>query len=260
MTSVLVHGVVAARDELELAAPSRWVRHGDVAAIVTDTDESGLRAASALRLHWQVLETTAGSDSVPPVRFGTAMADDRAVVEELLAPRHDELVSHLAELSGRVQITVKGTFDEERLLRGVVDASPAIARLRERVAGVPEAAAYYDRIRLGQLIAEEVEHARQHYAARVVERLEPLAAATSIERVSAADAAVNAAFLIQQELGSRSSGPRWTSSRASSAAPSTCAVWGRCRPTASRTSARHRGARHGPDNRLDHAAARTGLC
>ena len=199
MTSVLVHGVVAARDELELAAPSRWVRHGDVAAIVTDTDESGLRAASALRLHWQVLETTAGSVAVLPVRFGTAMADDRAVVEELLAPRHDELVSHLAELSGRVQITVKGNFDEERLLRGVVDASPAIARLRERVAGIPEAAAYYDRIRLGKLIAEEVEHARQHYAARVVERLEPLAAATSIARVSAADAAVNAAFLIQQD-------------------------------------------------------------
>ena len=136
-----------------------WVQHGDVAAIVTDTEESGLRAASALRLHWQVLETTADSVPVLPVRFGTAMADDRAVVEELLAPRHDELVAHLAELAGKVQVTVKGDFDEERLLRGVVDASPAIARLRERVAGVPEAAAYYDRIRLGQLIAEEVEHA-----------------------------------------------------------------------------------------------------
>ena len=146
-----------------------------------------------------------------PVRFGTAMADDRRVVEELLAPRHDELVADLAELAGKVQITVKGDFDEERLLRGVVDASPAIARLRERVAGVPEAAAYYDRIRLGQLIAEEVEHARQHDAARVVERLEPLAVATSIERVSSLDAAVNAAFLVEQER-SRSSGARWRSS------------------------------------------------
>ena len=62
------------------------------------------------------------SVAVLPVRFGTAMADDRAVVEELLAPAHDELVARLAELAGKVQITVKGNFDEERLLRGVVDA------------------------------------------------------------------------------------------------------------------------------------------
>jgi len=127
VTSVLVHGVVAARDELELAAPSRWVRHGDVAAIVTDTDESGLRAASALRLHWQVLETTAGSVAVLPVRFGTAMADDRAVVEELLAPRHDELVSHLAELSGRDDTHGHGfVCGSMRLLSGrTADESPS---------------------------------------------------------------------------------------------------------------------------------------
>ena len=130
MTPVLVHGVVAARDSAELAAPSRFVNHGEVAAIVTDTEQSGVRAASALRLHWQVLETAARSATVLPVRFGTAMDDEQSVVRELLAPRHDELVSHLAELFGRVQITVKGDFDQGRLMRSVVDGSPAIARLR----------------------------------------------------------------------------------------------------------------------------------
>ena len=199
MTAVLVHGVVAARDSPELADPSRCVSHGEVAAIVTDTEDSGLRAASALRMHWQVLETAARSATVLPVRFGTAMADDQAVIGELLAPRHDELVSHLAALFGKVQITVKGDFDQGRLMRGVVDASPAIGRLRDRVSGIPEAAAYYDRIRLGQLIAEQVEHARQRCAARVVERLEPIAVAASIERVSSVDAAVNAAFLVEPD-------------------------------------------------------------
>ena len=103
-------------------------------------------------------------------------------------------------------MTVKGEFDQERLMRGVVEASPAMARLRERVRGVPEAAAYYDRIRLGQLIADEVEDARERCSARVFERLEPLAAAASRERISSIHAAVNAAFL-SRRIPSRTSGP-----------------------------------------------------
>jgi hypothetical protein len=63
---------------------------------------------------------------------------------------------------------------------------------------VPEAAAYYDRIKLGQLISEDVERARQRCGARVIERLEPLAVAVSQERLSSINAAVNAAFLVVQ--------------------------------------------------------------
>jgi hypothetical protein len=200
VSAVLVHGVAAAADRIELAEPGvRRVAHGELAAIVTDADPSGLRAASALRLHWRVLEEAAGRATVLPVRFGTVMADDDAVVVELLAPRQDELVSLLAELFGKAQLTVKGDFDQERLMRCVVESTPAVARLRERVSGVPEAAAYYDRIRLGQLISEEVERARERCAARVLDRLAPLAVAVSRERVSSVDAAVNAAFLVPHD-------------------------------------------------------------
>jgi hypothetical protein len=198
VSEVLVHGVVAAADRIELSEPRmRWVTHGQLAALVASADRSGMRAASTLRLHWRVLEETARSVTVVPVRFGTVMADDRAVVDELLAPRHDELVSLLSQLFGKAQLTVKGDFDQERLLRGVVQSSPAIARLRDRVQRVPEAAAYYDRIRLGQMIADDVEGARQRCTARVMERLEPLAVAARVERLSSVEAAVNAAFLVE---------------------------------------------------------------
>jgi hypothetical protein len=200
VNTVLVHGVAAAAGGLQLTTPgARCIEHGEIAALVTDTEASGMRAASALRLHWRVLEEAAAAATVLPVRFGTAMAGDGAVVEELLAPRHDELVAALGRLSGKVQITVKGEFDQDRLMRGVVSASPAIARLRERVSGVSPAAAYYDRIRLGQLIAEEVDHARERCTARVLERLEPLAAAVSPEQAAGMDAAVNAAFLLEKK-------------------------------------------------------------
>jgi hypothetical protein len=199
MTEVLVHGVVAAADQRALSEPGlRWIEHGDLAALVATVDASGLRAARTLRLHWQVLDEVASTATVLPVRFGTVMADDAAVVRDLLEPRQAELAAVLAELAGKVQMTVKGDFDEERLMRDVVQASPAIARLRDRVRGVPEAAAYYDRIKLGQLIADDVERTRQRCSTQVIERLGPLAAAVSPERVSSINAAVNAAFLVDE--------------------------------------------------------------
>jgi gas vesicle protein GvpL/GvpF len=198
MSEVLVHGIVAAAERPELSeADVHWVTHGKLAALLGTVDPSGMRAAGTLRLHWRVLEEAASATTVLPVRFGTVMASDDAVVDELLAPREEELMSLLADLAGKVQMTVKGDFDQERLMRGVVESSPAIARLRERVSRLPEAAAYYDRIRLGEMVAASVEHARQLFAARVTERLEPLAVAAKVESISSIDAAINAAFLVE---------------------------------------------------------------
>jgi hypothetical protein len=132
------------------------------------------------------------------VRFGTVLASDDAVVEQFLAPRHDRLVAQLAELTGKVQLSVKGFYDEERLLRGVVESSPAVAEMRERVRGRPKAATYYDRIQLGEAVAGEVERARERDAAMVLGRLESLAVAARLESPGTPDAAVNAAFLVER--------------------------------------------------------------
>jgi hypothetical protein len=99
---------------------------------------------------------------------------------------------------GKVQLTVKAFYEEERLMRGVVEGSPAVARMSEQVRGRPEAATYYDRIKLGELVAAEVEHARERDTALVLGRLEPLAVAARREPPSAADGAVNAAFLVER--------------------------------------------------------------
>jgi hypothetical protein len=200
MSEVHVHGVVPAAERTEVASvPVRRVTHRDVAALVSDAGQDQLVASRVVRLHWRVLEEAGETATVLPVRFGTVMAGDDAVVDEFLGPRHDELAAELAELAGKVQLTVKGFFDEEALMRGVVERSPAVARLRERVRGVPEAAAYYQRIELGQLVAAEVERAREADTTLVLDRLAPLAVATSREPPATIDAAVSAAFLVERD-------------------------------------------------------------
>jgi hypothetical protein len=204
--AVYVYGIAPAADRIDVEAPAvgapeasvRRIVHGELAALVSDVERGPLAAARNLRAHWGVLEQAIAEATVLPVRFATVMESDQAVVDEFLAPRHDRLVAQLADLSGKVQLTVKGFFDQERLLREVVHRSTAVARLNERVRGRPEAATYYERIRLGELVAAEVEQARERDSAIVLSRLEPHAVAARREPPSAPDGAVNAAFLVER--------------------------------------------------------------
>jgi Gas vesicle synthesis protein GvpL/GvpF len=204
--AVYVYGIAPAEERTDVEAPGVgashagvWrVVHRDVAALVSDVDAGPLAAARELRAHWRVLEEAISRTTVLPVRFGTVMESEEALVERFLAPRHDHLAAQLAELGGKVQLTVKASYEEERLLRGVVESSPAVAQLRERVRGRPEAATYYERIKLGELVAGEMEQARERDTALVLERLEPLAVAARAEAASTPDGAVNTAFLVER--------------------------------------------------------------
>jgi Gas vesicle synthesis protein GvpL/GvpF len=199
MSEVHVYGVVPASAKPEVSEDGvRLIAHRDVAALVSDIEPDDLRAVRVLRAHWRVLEQAGATTTVLPVRFGTVMADDDAVIGEFLAPSHDELTATLAEMAGKVQLSVKGAYEEDALMASVVARSPAVARLRKQVSGLPEAATYYKRIELGQLVAAEVERARELDGRAIMERLEPHALAARLEPHSGMESAVNAAFLVDE--------------------------------------------------------------
>jgi hypothetical protein len=199
MSEVHVYGVVPASAPALETNGVRLIAHRDVAALVSDLEDEGPRAVSLLRAHWRILEEAASHTTVLPVRFGTVMADDSAVVEEFLEPSYDELAASLTDMTGKVQLTLKGFYEQDALMSSIVGRSPAIARLRDQVRSLPEAAAYYKRIELGQLVAAEVERARDRDAQEIVGRLQPLALETRLEAPTTAEGAVNAAFLVDTQ-------------------------------------------------------------
>ena len=202
--AVYVYGVVAAGEAPQLDTDGvagcavRTIAHDELCALVSDLDSTTLTAARAVRAHWRVLEAAGERATVVPARFGTVLASDDAVRDDLLTANADGLSAMLRELAGRVQLRVKGTYDEERLLRDVVAASPQIAALRRRVLGRPGAAGYYDRIRLGEAVAGEVARRRETDAQRARRQLEPLAVATRVEELGAPDAAFDLSFLVER--------------------------------------------------------------
>jgi hypothetical protein len=201
--SVYVYGVLSGADRARVSVGGvegeevRTVEHAGLAALVSTLHADALAAARELRAHWRVLEEASGGATVLPVRFGTVMEGDAAVRERLLEPNAERLKQLLGELAGRVQLNLKGEYDEQRLLREVVKASPPIAALRERVAELPEAAGYYERIRMGELVAAEVARQRQEDEELALARLGPVAVAARPEPVASQSGAFNLSFLVE---------------------------------------------------------------
>ena len=203
---VYVYGVVPAseRPTVGLAGvgpegnPIRHVASSKVAAIVSEVSRAPLGRGQDIRAHWRVLDDAVARSTVLPLRFGTVMESDAAVRDDFLVPNEDRLTAQLAGLEGKVQLNVRGSYREEALLRDVVHSAPAIRRLRERVQQVPQAAAYYDMIRLGELVAAEIDRRREHDTDLVIGRLDRLAVASQAERRATKETAVNVAFLVER--------------------------------------------------------------
>jgi gas vesicle protein GvpL/GvpF len=181
------------------ASRVRMVEHAGLTALVSDIGAEQLAAAREVRAHWRVLDEASESCTVLPVRFGTVMESEEAVRVGLLEPNGERLQALLRELDGRVQLVLKGDYDEPQLMREVVRQSAAVSDLRERLRALPAEAGYYDRIRLGELVADHVAHRRAEDTRIALETLEPLSVAAREEQIGQSDAAFNLAFLVDRE-------------------------------------------------------------
>jgi Gas vesicle synthesis protein GvpL/GvpF len=174
------------------------IEHDGLAALASRIEGGALKAAREIRAHWRVLQDAAECATVLPARFGTVLEDEDAVRARFLEPNADRLRALLEALSGCVQLSVKGAYDEQQLLREVVASSAKIAALSARVRQLPQAAGYYERIRLGELIAGEIARRRAQDTEHTLEVLQPAAEASHADEPKAANSAFELAFLVRR--------------------------------------------------------------
>jgi len=174
--------------------------HGRVAAIVSDVPtDRPLGVRGDLVAHESVLDAVAARDAVVPMRF-PAVVEEHAVVDELLAPNEEHFMTILENLEGRSQFTLTGRYEQDAVLREVLEGDVEIRALREKVRELPEDASYYDRVRLGELIVRALEQRRAVEGAGIIDRLERFAVATVSNQLGAPEDVVNAAFLVERGL------------------------------------------------------------
>ena len=168
--------------------------HGAIAALVSPISRTELRAAD-VRAHWRVLERAFEHATVLPARFGTVMESEDAVRDRLLEPNEERLSGLLKTMDGLIQLNVKGRYDEEALLRGILHESRDLGRLRDRA---ERSGTLADQVNLGRQVEDEVERRRAMDSAAVRAALDGLAVSARDEPVRHPDA-FNIAFLVARD-------------------------------------------------------------
>jgi hypothetical protein len=132
------------------------------------------------------------------MRFGVVMEPDE-VRSGLLESHAEELRAQLSELAGKVELNVRVVYEEEPLMRELLRTHPEIARLREQLSGRPEDATYYERIRLGEIVAEALQRRREADAADLLDELRPVSTAVETGSPSHERVVLNASFLVARD-------------------------------------------------------------
>ena len=179
-------------------APLRTITRGELSAVVSDVPDGELAATREdLFRHTEILQSLMQSSTILPMRFGTIMPDEETVGSQLLDARAHELQRLIEALDGKVELTLSASYHES-VLREVIADSPKIMHLNQRLRSMPPEAGYYERIQLGELVANALQDKRELDSIAILDRLAPYAAEVSAGEPAHERAVLNAAFLVDE--------------------------------------------------------------
>jgi Gas vesicle synthesis protein GvpL/GvpF/Lsr2 len=202
---IYVYGVLPADIEVTADVPGvgehpgllRVVRFDGLAALISEVDVPGrLGSADDLRTYREILDATAVEMPVLPLRFGTVLASEDAVAEELLAARREEFAAALEKLEGRAEFQVKGRYVKAAVLGEVVSRDKKAARLREASHGQDPDAARQARLELGRFLSETATASREQDTRAVRRAMDRLCVASIVREPARELDAVDMAFLV----------------------------------------------------------------
>src|SRR5579862_6209603 len=131
-----VYGIVEATAAAPTAngvtgAPVRVIGGDRAAVLVSDLPSGELRLSREdMMAHARVLEGALAEGTVLPMRFGIVMDPDE-VQARLLQAHGDDLRAQLERLAGKVEMSVRVLYEQEPLMRELVNSDRRIAALRE---------------------------------------------------------------------------------------------------------------------------------
>jgi hypothetical protein len=205
--ALYVYGIVPAGTSVppleeapSMGSGPRVLSDGPVGAVVEAIDpDRPLGRRRDLLAHSTVLNAIAAEGPVLPMRFGAVVQGETAVVEELLRPQQQHFTDLLGQVEGKVQFTLRARYLLDSLLAEVVAADPQVAELRRRTVGLPEDATYYDRIRLGELVARAVDVRREQDSRHLLDVLAARAEAHHVRTGAGMDDLAEISFLVTTE-------------------------------------------------------------
>ncbi|MFS0728223.1 GvpL/GvpF family gas vesicle protein [Paenibacillus sp. 1P07SE] len=137
------------------------------------------------------------SDTVIPMSFGNVFKskEDVAVLLESLYPQFAVL---FPEIKGKIELGLK-VIGKKEWLENEIRKRPQFAKAKRAVHGKSKDAAYYDRIRLGEMAQKLMSELRSDVKGTLFESLKKISAAAKANEPTSETMLLNAAFLIDRD-------------------------------------------------------------
>lgn len=144
-------------------------------ALISEIDTPEIKQTRRNMLaHTRVLEEALKFGPVLPTRFGL-IAESAEQIAAAVESQRPKLAELLTRLDGKVEMGVRINFDRAAIMREIAAENPAIAARIAQLRKLPEAATHFERIDLGQAIAQLLANKRSAEETALFAQLAPVA-------------------------------------------------------------------------------------
>lgn len=173
------------------------IGYEDISAVISKSNERKYSLSREnLLSHQRVIERVMKDWTVLPVRFST-IADSIEDIRGLLKKRYEEFKKLLRDMDNKIELGIKAVWkDIDAVFQEILQEDEEIKRMRDKIAAMPLAKAYGDRINLGNLVQAGLKRKKEAEAAQMMDSLKHISVDTCANQVYGDNMVLNAAFLV----------------------------------------------------------------
>jgi hypothetical protein len=151
--------------------------------------------------HEKVLEEIMKQFTVLPVRFSTISEhnDDQGILR-ILAQDYKKFDDLLTKMDGKKELGLKILAHEAPMYENIVEKYDEIRTLRGKLMGLPVDKTHYQRMKIGEMVAEALKKEIENVKNEILAALKPLADDVKVNDNYGEMMVLNAAFLIKNSI------------------------------------------------------------
>lgn len=175
------------------------INYNDISAIVSNSPIIQYEARRVnMTTHEKVLEEVMKQFTVLPVRFSTISeySDDSGILK-ILEKDYKKFDDLLTKMDGKKELGLKVLAHDAAIYESIVEKYEEIKTLRGKLINLPVDKTHYQRMKIGEMVAEALKKETENYKNIILDVLSPLADDVKVNDNFGEMMILNSAFLIR---------------------------------------------------------------
>ena len=175
------------------------INYNDISAIVSNSPIIQYEARRVnMTTHEKVLEEVMKQFTVLPVRFSTISEhNDDSGILKILEKDYKKFDELLIKMDGKKELGLKVLAHDAAIYESIIEKYDEIRNLRGKLINLPVDKTHYQRMKIGEMVAEALKKETENYKNIILNALNPLADDVKINDNYGEMMVLNAAFLIK---------------------------------------------------------------